>query len=191
MLFDKIASVYFIRKIYLYFSIGQETSTVPIVSAHVRFLYIEHIITSSSVTADGPRDALSQSKSCQLLQNYRAGLGLWQLARMRNLVGIHIIRWRLIKSSWTVTDAFNAFLIVHSKLSKTCCMSSQHSQSGSGPCGINHPSPSPGQTDRQTEKHMTTANTALAQRRAVKSLLKKIITFKCVRKVYRVWMTAA
>jgi len=44
VLFDKIASVYVILKIYLYFSIGngqlRETSTVPIVSAHFRSLFV-------------------------------------------------------------------------------------------------------------------------------------------------------
>jgi len=42
VLFDEIASVYFVLNVYLYFSIGngqlRETSTVPTVSAHFRSL---------------------------------------------------------------------------------------------------------------------------------------------------------
>jgi len=53
VLFDKIASVYFIRKIYLYFtSIGnwpaQGTSTVPVVSAHCRSVF-DYVTVRGSV----------------------------------------------------------------------------------------------------------------------------------------------
>jgi len=58
MLFDKIASEYFIWKIYNILASGQGTSTVPIVSAHFHSVY-DHCAITTGVSDSGRKPALA------------------------------------------------------------------------------------------------------------------------------------